>query len=202
MRLKKEQLILEEAERQFGRLGFEGVSIEGIAVALGISRQNMLYYYASKEELYLAVLDSVQQGWLKGLENMANETDPAVAIRRYVRAKLQFSRERPLGSNIFAREIISGAPLIRERLAQAVIPRLKADIRAFKRWEKQGKVSHVDFMHLMFVIWSATQSYADMASQFALFLGKKSLDDADFEKAYQLISDMVLKYLQPPGVDL
>ena len=63
-RLRKQEQILLEAEAQFARSGFEGVSLDSIAAALGVSRQNMLYYFASKEELYAAVLDSVLEAWL------------------------------------------------------------------------------------------------------------------------------------------
>src|ERR1700748_369973 len=50
-RLEKEAFIVAEAEQQFARFGFEGVSLDTIAAELGMSRQNILYYYASKEDL-------------------------------------------------------------------------------------------------------------------------------------------------------
>ena len=58
--LRKQEIILAEAERQFARFGFEGVSLDSIAAALELSRQNLLYHWPSKEELYRAVL---VKGW-------------------------------------------------------------------------------------------------------------------------------------------
>ncbi len=196
-RLRKVENILLEAEGQFARCGFEGVSLDSIATALGVSRQNLLYYYASKEELYRAVLNNVLKSWLESMDELARQDDPQTAIRNYVLAKLRFSQERPLGSAVFTREVIGGAVHFSDILAKSVIPRLRADVRTFDRWARQGKIARVDFTHLMFVIWSTTQAYADLATQFALFMGKPKLEDRDFTAAHELISSMVLKTLQP-----
>ena len=64
-RLDKEQLILDSAERLFAQYGFEGVSLESIAAAVGINRHNLLYYFPSKEALYRNVLDRVLDLWLE-----------------------------------------------------------------------------------------------------------------------------------------
>ena len=47
----------------------------------------------------------------------------------------------------------------------------------------------------MFVIWSSTQAYADLATQFALYLGKRKLSERDFESAHALLTEVVWKSL-------
>lgn len=195
-RLRKQEQILSESERQFARFGFEGVSLDGIATELGISRQNLLYYFSSKEDLYDAVLESVLKSWLEGMDVMARADDPEAAISGYIRAKLRFSQERPSGSAVFTREIMAGVPRYAEQLAKRVIPHLRSDIRTFEKWARQGLIERVDFTHLMFVIWSATQAYADLAPQFALLLGKAQLEDDDFEAAHALITKIVMRSLR------
>jgi TetR/AcrR family transcriptional regulator len=195
-RLRKQELILLEAERQFARFGFEGVSLDGIAAELGISRQNMLYYFSSKDELYGAVLDAVMESWLGSMDVMARKSDPEAAISSYISAKLCFSRDRPSGSAVFTREIMAGAPRYADKLAERVIPKLRADVRAFEGWARQGLIERVNFTHLMFVIWSATQAYADLAPQFALLIGKPRLDDGDFAAAHALITHLVMRSLR------
>lgn len=196
-RLHRQGLIRAEAERQFARFGFEGVSLDTIAAGLGMSRHSLLYYYASKDELYGAVLDSVLESWLLSMEAMARDDDPARAIGRYIAAKLRFSQERPSGSAVFTREVMAGAPRYAQQLAARVLPHLARDIRTFEKWARQGLIRRVDFTHLMFVIWSATQAYADQAPQFALFMGKPQLDDADFAAAHALITQLVMGSLAP-----
>jgi TetR/AcrR family transcriptional regulator len=197
--LRKQEALLAEAERQFARYGFEGVSLDTIAATLDLSRQNLLYHWPSKEDLYRAVLDSVMAEWLEGMTAIADADDPEQAVGDYIAAKLRFSRERPSGTVVFTREIMAGAPRYADVLQARVLPLLRADVDRFERWAAEGRVRRVDFTHLMFLIWSATQGYADLASQFSLIVGKPGLDDADFEAARVLISGVVWRSLAPPS---
>jgi TetR/AcrR family transcriptional regulator len=193
--LRKQEAILAEAERQFARFGFEGVSLDSIAAVLALSRQNLLYHWPSKEELYRAVLDSVMGEWMANMTAIAEADEPQAAIRTYVDVKLRFSRERPSGNAVFTREIMAGAPRYQDVLAAQVMPLLHADVARFERWASEGRVRRLDFTHLMFLIWSSTQAYADLAPQFALFMGKPRLEVADFDAARELITSLIWRSL-------
>ncbi|HEY0955104.1 MAG TPA: TetR family transcriptional regulator C-terminal domain-containing protein [Roseateles sp.] len=193
--LRKQEAILTEAERQFARFGFEGVSLDSIASALDLSRQNLLYHWPSKEDLYLAVLDSVMGEWMASMTAIAEATEPQAAIQSYVAVKLRFSRERPSGNAVFTREIMAGAPRYQDVLKAQVMPLLHADVARFERWAEEGLIRRMDFTHLMFLIWSSTQAYADLGPQFSLYMGKPQLDEADFERARLLLTDVIWRSL-------
>jgi TetR/AcrR family transcriptional regulator len=194
--LRKQEAILTEAERQFARFGFEGVSLDSIAAALDLSRQNLLYHWPSKEELYRAVLDSVMGEWMVNMTAVADADEPETAIHAYVAVKLRFSRERPSGNAVFTREIMAGAPRYQDVLKAQVMPLLHADVARFEGWANDGLIRRLDFTHLMFLIWSSTQAYADLAPQFSLYMGKPALDEGDFESARQLITDLIWRSLK------
>lgn len=196
-RLRKEQAILAEAESHFAQFGFEGASLDSIAAAAGISRHNLLYYFPSKESLYRRVLDDVLTQWLDGMEEMSHGEDPAQALRRYIGAKLRSSLERPNAAKVFAKEVIAGAPRYGDVIAERVGPVLRNDVRTFERWAREGRIARVNFTHLMFIIWSVTQAYADQQAQFALLLGKPALTERDYAQAEALICHMVLQGLAP-----
>lgn len=198
-RVRKEAAIRAEAERQFAQYGFEGASLEQIASAMGLSRHNLLYYYPSKEALYRIVLDDVLDEWLKRMAGIVGGADPEGALREYIAAKLRFSRERPAGSQVFAREVMAGAPRFRDAIEAQVLPALNADVKTFQRWAREGRIRKLDYRHLMFAIWSSTQAYADLGAQFAILLGKPALDGGDFEAAEALIVDLVLGSLLTRG---
>jgi TetR/AcrR family transcriptional regulator len=198
-RLRKEAAICAEAERQFAQYGFEGASLEQIAGALGLSRHNLLYYYPSKESLYRKVLDEVLVEWLARMAGIVGGTDPEAALRDYIAAKLRFSRERQAGSQVFAREVMAGAPRFRDAIEAQVLPALNADVKTFERWARQGLIRKLDFRHLMFTIWSSTQAYADSGAQYAILLGKPALEAGDFAAAEKLISALVLGCLIEPA---
>lgn len=196
-RLRKQQAILLQAETLFARYGFEGVSLDGIASALGISRQNLLYYYRSKEDLYRAVLDQVLAAWLASMEQFSTASDPREALSRYVQSKMRFSQERPSGTAVFTREVMAGMPLYAQALAAGVTPLFRKDIEQLDRWAEQGLIRRVDFKHLLFALWSVTQAYADLSAQFALLQNKSHLDQGDFDAAQQLIIELVWNSLKP-----
>jgi TetR/AcrR family transcriptional regulator len=191
-RREKEEAILREAEAQFAKSGFDGSSLESIAAALGLSRHLLLYYFPSKEALYRRVIDDVLTQWLEGMGALAEGDDPAAALRRYIGAKLRSSSERPDGSRVFTQEVMAGVPRYADALVRQVLPVLKTDVRTFERWARAGRVRPMHFTHLMFVLWAATQAYADLAPQFALLLGKRALDEGDFVAAQSVIERLVL----------
>ncbi len=73
-------------------------------------------------------------------------------------------------------------------------------VRFVERWAREGRIAKVNFTHLMFIIWSVTQAYAEQEAQFALLLGKPALTERDYEKAEELIVRMVLSALSPDAV--
>ena len=195
-RLNKERAIQAHAERLFALYGFEGASLESIAQAAGITRHSLLYYYASKEELYRKVLDDVLDQWLASMGAISASDSPEEALSAYIAAKFRFSRDQPHGSQVFTREVIAGAPRYKDAIEARVTPVLRDDLKTLEKWARQGRIRRVDFTHLMFLIWSATQAYADLAPQFSLFLGKSRLDQKDFDAATSVLTHLVLSGLR------
>ena len=188
-----ESAILGEAVRLFAECGFEGTSIAAVAERAGMSKQNLMYYFPSKQALYQRVLDTVLDDWLARMASLADaRKDPGEVLRAYIRAKLRFSREQPLASRVYALEVIGGAALYGEQIRRRVVPLLRADIAVFEHWIAEGQIAPVNATHLLFAIWAMTQSYADAAAQMALVLGRDALVEKDFEAAEKLITTMVL----------
>jgi TetR/AcrR family transcriptional regulator len=197
-----EQRILGAAKPLFAQQGYRGVSIDRIASAAGLSKQNLLYYFPRKVLLYRAVLGGVLDVWLSYMDALSQrEGDPEAALREYVGGKLRFSFEHPDDSRIYANEVIAGAPHFADEIERRVIPALRADAEQFSRWADKGWCRPVDARHLMVVLWAATQAYADFAKQVCLILGKTRLEREDFATAEAQLVDMVLRsiLLKPPA---
>ena len=197
---KVESSILGEAVRLFAECGYEGTSIATVAERAGLSKQNLMYYFPTKQALYRRVLDTVLDDWLARMASLADPLgDPGDVLRAYVRAKLKFSREQPLASRVYAVEVLSGAKLYADQIRRRVIPLLRADIAVFERWIAEGKIAPVNATHLMFAVWAMTQSYADFAAQMALVLDRPALQPTDFDDAERLITGMVLAAVGLPA---
>ena len=192
--------ILEQAVRAFAQSGYEGASIATIAERAGLSKQNLMYYYPTKQALYQRVLDDVLDDWLARMESLANEHDePGDVLRAYIGAKLRFSREQPWASRVYALEVINGAPLYGAQIRDRVVPLLRKDIAVFEAWIAAGKIAPVNATHLMFTIWAMTQSYADFSAQMALVLERKQLARKDYDDAEILITHMVQAAIALPA---
>ncbi|GGX84465.1 TetR family transcriptional regulator [Massilia dura] len=194
------------AVRVFAECGYEGTSVAAIAEGAGLSKQNLMYYFPTKQELYARVLDGVLDDWLERMSSLAQAgqddapaAHPADLLRAYVQAKLRFSREQPYASRVYAMEVIGGAKLYGDQIRERVVPVLKRDIEVFERWIAAGRMAPVNATHLLFAIWAMTQSYADFAAQMALVLDRRQLQKKDFDEAEETIVGLVLALIQPHG---
>jgi TetR/AcrR family transcriptional regulator len=62
--------IRDAAMRLFARVGFDGTPLQAIADEVGITKQTLLYYYPSKEELRRAVLGQLIEHWRQTLPRL------------------------------------------------------------------------------------------------------------------------------------
>lgn len=107
----KKKAILSAALDTFSQFGFHGTRLEQIAELAGVSKTNLLYYFPSKEALYIAVLRQILDIWLAPLKAFREDFAPLAAIKEYIRLKLEVSRDYPQASRLFCMEMLAGAPL-------------------------------------------------------------------------------------------
>ena len=103
-----------------------------------------------------------------------------------------YSRDRPHASRVFANELIRGAPNIEGFLANELRDWVRRKSAVLEGWIRRGKMERVDPAHLFSIIWAATQQYADFGVQVSAILGRKRLNDADFEVAAKTVTQLVL----------
>src|SRR5947208_17146762 len=92
---EKRDLILNAALDVFSLHGFRGATIDQIAEAAGMSKPNLLYYFASKEEIHRRLLEDMLDLWLDPLRALDNAGDPIAELRSYIRRKLEMARDFP-----------------------------------------------------------------------------------------------------------
>lgn len=194
-----EAAIVLEAVRIFAECGYEGASVAVIAENAGLSKQNLMYYFPTKQALYARVLDDVLDDWLERMAGLNDPAEPRDLLCAYIGAKLRFSREQPWASRVYAMEVIGGAQFYGAQIRARVIPLLRRDIDTFERWIAEGRIAPVNATHLLFAIWAMTQSYADFATQMALVLDRRQLTRQDFADAEQMITRMVLAAVALPA---
>lgn len=184
--------ILDAALSVFGRLGLDGASVEAIARAAGLSKANLLYYYPSKDALYVAVLEQGLSLWLAPLARFRREDDPGQAIGALIEAKLAMSRDHPDLSRLFALEMLRGAPLLKPVLAGPLKAVFDAKVAVIEGWIADGRLAPVDPAGLIFAIWAITQHYADFAVQVRALTGKGLTDKAFMDQTRAAVTALLL----------
>jgi TetR/AcrR family transcriptional regulator len=189
--------ILDAALAAFADRGFHGTSLADVATAAGLSKPNLLYYFRSKEALYLAVLDRTLQAWLDPLRELDAARDPRVALGEYVARKLALSRDAPLASRLFATEILQGAPRLMAVLEGDLAALVAAKSAVIRRWVAEGRLAPVDPHHLIFAIWATTQHYADFAVQVRAVSGGELSDPEFHAETVAAVTRMLLEGVLP-----
>ncbi|MDO6692939.1 HTH-type transcriptional regulator RutR [Aliiglaciecola sp. 3_MG-2023] len=193
----KRKIIMQAALDLFSSNGVHGTSVEQIADLAKVSKTNLLYYFASKELLYVEVIQQLLDVWLVPLKGFNSEQDPIEAIANYIEVKLALSRDNPKESRLFCMEVVQGAPLLFNQLGSPLRAIVEAKVQVISDWIKAGKLAPIDPYHLIFSIWATTQHYADFRVQVEAVTGQ-SLDNPEFFAAtLHSIQTIILNGVRP-----
>jgi len=192
IREANQALILQAAERVFASNGFKGAATADIAKEAGLPKANVHYYFKTKDDLYREVLRHILDDWMSAASTFEAQDDPAGAIRKYVIAKMAFSRKRPYGSRVWAREIMSGAPVLENFLGTTLKKWLRERTRIIGVWIREGKIRVVDPEALMYMIWATTQHYADFERQIIILNNGKETSDRRYEEQTEQVVGLIL----------
>lgn len=194
---QKRQLILDAALEVFSQHGFRGATIDQIAEAAGMSKPNLLYYFRSKEDIHVTLMQRLLETWLAPLKELDDVGDPVAELRAYIRRKLGMARDFPRESRLFANEILQGAPRIMPMI-EGELKRLVDEKAAIIRgWMAAGRIVRTDPYHLIFSIWATTQHYADFDVQVRAVLGPGRGDERRFQDAANFLEQLYLRGLAP-----
>lgn len=117
--------LLSAAANEFGRVGFERASIDAISTAAGYGKGTVYNYFASKEELFAAVVDAAAAE----AAVVAARMDGGTARERLsvvLGAFCAWARERDALARVLVRECLMGTPSLYPRVIAAEQPLIGA----------------------------------------------------------------------------
>ena len=191
---KNREVILDAALEVFSLHGFRGATLDQIAEVAGLSKPNLLYYFASKELVHQALLTGLLDTWLDPLRAMNPAGEPMREITAYMRRKLDLARDFPRESRLFATEILQGAPRMRDAIEGDLRVLVQEKAGVLIRWMDEGRIARVDPVHLIFSIWALTQHYADFDVQVRAVLGP---GHDPFAEAERFLETLFARLLTP-----
>ena len=193
IRQKNKAIILNAAKKEFVAYGFKGASIKRIAERANIARANIHYYFKDKTDLYQQLLSHIITVWNSDYDTLTADEAPKKVLSAYIRAKVMHSKDDPDGSRIFASELIHGAPVLNEYLNNDFKVWINSKVAVIETWVEQGLIDQVNPYHLLFLIWSSTQHYADFNVQVVAAFDKEAMSEDDFEDVVTSLTQIILK---------
>jgi AcrR family transcriptional regulator len=93
---RSQQAILDAAREEFALLGLAGARVDSIAERAGLNKRLIYYYFSSKDNLFLAVLESAYAN-IREAEKELHLLDlpPAEAVRRLMEFTWNYYLEHP-----------------------------------------------------------------------------------------------------------
>jgi len=195
----KRSVILDAALGLFSRFGLHGTSLDQVATRADVSKSNLLYYFASKEALYVQVLRDLLAVWLAPFRGFSANQDARQVIADYIRTKLVLARDRPEASRLYCMEMLQGAPLLRDELQRELRELVAHKSKVIQAWIASGQLTPVDPHTLIFMLWASTQHYADFSVQVEVITGRTLDDPVFFEQTVENLQRIVLQGITPPS---
>src|SRR5580692_5211051 len=199
--------ILDVALSEFARNGYAGARVDEIAARTRTTKRMLYYYFTSKEQLYIAVLEraySIARDAERQLD--VDHLEPLTAIRTL--AELTFDHHESHQDfislvaieNIHRAEFIVQSPALAElnTPAVAMIENILKRGRAAGVFRRDVEAIDVHMMISAFCFFRVSNRHT-----FGALFGVDMLDPARRDRYRQMIGDMVVSYLsaQPTADD-
>jgi AcrR family transcriptional regulator len=173
---QSQRQILAAAEAEFADKGLAGARVDAIAEASAINKQLIYYYYGSKEDLYLAVLERAYAAMRKEERelNLA-DLDPVDAIARLIEFKFDYYTRNPAMIRLLAAENMLNARYLKRssRLREmhiSLIDVLQSVLMAGERNERIR--GGIDPVQLYLTIASLSYFYFSNAATLSTVFGR------------------------------
>lgn len=113
------QLILSEARQLFAERGFDGVSVNDIAKAAGISKANIFHHFGNKESLYMEVLNASLSEFHALAEHLQPQRAPIrQRMQHFLQAHSAHMQEYPQSAQVVLRELLEDHSEVTQQLAE------------------------------------------------------------------------------------
>ncbi len=147
--------ILDIATRLFAERGYEGASMGDLAERVGLRKASLFHHYASKDELYCAVLEQLVRrlGELV-FTNAAGPGTFAERLDRMTVATFDAMVAEPFAAALLIREMMDWGPFAKKHFDSLAKPVMEATTGFFESGQKEGAAKVQDARQVILTVTS------------------------------------------------
>jgi TetR/AcrR family transcriptional regulator len=196
---RTQQALLTAAEAEFASKGLAGARVDVIAEQADANKRMLYYYFGSKDDLYLAVLERAY-GAMREAERELNLTDlaPLDAIKALVEFKFDYCQQHPRIIALLAGENMHEAKYLKRsrRLREMHTSLVDAISTVLVAGAQQGVMRPgIDPLHLYISISALSYFYFSNAATLSTAFGRQLTSPPELALRRQHAVDVILSYI-------
>jgi TetR/AcrR family transcriptional regulator, cholesterol catabolism regulator len=131
--------VMEAALRMFLQRGYPGTSMKALAQELGISAPALYWYFPSKEDLYVAVIETAMEDFLTHVRQSITETDPVLKLGQMVRAHVTWQLQQSDAARAFDLTMSASLSYVPEERLAPIVKMEKEYAEEFRAVLEEGR---------------------------------------------------------------
>ena len=186
--------IIEAAREAFSTMGFEGASLRSVAKEAGVQHQLATYYFKTKEELWMAVMDELAIGFfarlgerIRGLEGVDAPTKLRLVVREFVKYSAEYPQLHRLMTMEGRRESERLAWLIKRHVSRFY----SISTKLIREAQALGVVRPGDAGQLHYCAIGIATAAFSLAPEYKLVTGNDPFTRSHIEQIADLVCDFL-----------
>lgn len=114
--------LLEAAAAEFAEAGVDGANVNRISLAAGLAKGTIYNYFASKRELFLAVVEEASARAAAGATMVPSDAPTAQRLEAILESDVEWVRGHEAFARVLVREALAGDPRFQPELVRAAAP--------------------------------------------------------------------------------
>lgn len=196
------RLILETALRHFATKGYDGARVDDIVAETHLSKNMLYHYYGSKEELFVAVLETIYERFRGRHGEIAiAELEPVEALRQLVAETAKALIRTPEIISILNTENLYKAAHIKtSKKIRMIYDPLFGDLgRVLEKGQKAGVFrAEIEPLQLYISLSSLVYHYLSNGYTLSVILRQNLLSRQNLAERISHVEEMVLRFCVRP----
>lgn len=186
--------ILGAALECFGAFGFEGTSTRAVADRAGVTHTLVLYHFQSKEQLWIAAVDSALSAYsatmTRHLDAVRNET-AAESLRCFIEQFTRMSAEKPQVHRILTMESNQGTSRLNWVVDHYLRDHFEKITSLIRDGQREGVVRQCDAARLYYMIIGASGTPFTLSTEYKALTGRDVFSQTEVLRNIAFLYELV-----------